>query len=140
MLMTPSGTRNFGLEDVERISVVGYDLGYFNQRLLEMSRSHFTDYPIAPAAQQRDRIAGAALEQSTRVVLSALDDETSVRWSDLANRTELSWPEICKAVGLLTWAGLCSPGPSRFRLTEMGVSILGGSSGPRTTWSGIEQA
>ncbi len=83
-----------------------------------------SSWPAHSLPEQRNRIAGVALDRDARRVLKVLDDSTSLRWIDIMHATDMEWPEACKGIAMLVWAGLCEPGPLRFRLTEAGVKLL----------------
>ena len=73
---------------------------------------------------QRNRIAGAAMDTTAGKIFAYLGRETSLKWDEVADTAHSDWPDAAKAVGLLTWAGLCQPGSKRLRLTETGINLL----------------
>lgn len=97
---------------------------FHNQRRVGMWTLQVGSSPTHPLPEQRYRIAGVVLDRDARRVLKVLDDSTSLRWSDIAHEADMEWPEACKGIAMLVWAGLCEPGPLRFRLTEAGVKLL----------------
>ena len=96
----------------------------YNQRRVGMWVNEVGSWPSHPLTEQRYRIAGVALDRAARRMLKVLDDSTSLKWSDVAHEADMEWPEACKGIAMLVWAGLCEPGPLRFRLTEAGVRLL----------------
>ena len=103
----------------------GQSWGLFhNQRRVGMWTLQVGSSPTHPIPEPRYRIAGVVLDRDARRVLKVLDDSTSLRWSDIAHEADMEWPEACKGIAMLVWAGLCEPGPLRFRLTEAGVKLL----------------
>ena len=70
------------------------------------------------------RNADIAVDPAAQELLNLFDRETSIRWEDLSDRTELTWEEICRGVAVLTWAGMCEPGPVRVRLSRNGANLL----------------
>ena len=69
---------------------------------------------------RHDYMGAVQLNPTARKLFAALDRETSIRWEDLPDRCGEDWTAICKAVAVLSRAGLCEA-DQRLRISVHGI-------------------